>query len=712
MNKNFNSMTVTGNVTAVDPKNASMTLQLLTGDSIEVTISKTTWYEILRNVGDENRDRVPEPDNGEVEQFINKRDVAKDQAMWDKQRELIKYIRPGVMVSIRGIHSQNDGTSSFSARRVVLMHSMPGSYGWEQTHWWLQQISTLFEQWNDVLFDRRRELTENDFSYLYRTNLDLFGGSTANDIQECATMSRFLYGLSSSYLLTGNDRAFSAAKACSKYLINAFSILSHDHMYCFWKFGRKQDGKSTRDIISSQNADDLGTYALYEQIYALAGLTQYYRITQDANILFYITQTINSFEKFFRDKPRKDDLCFTGQGGFFSHIDPVTMRPDSNSLGGNKMRKNWNSIGDHIPAYMVNLLLALDPLPKTEGGGNESWKNLLDFCHDIFDHCVDDILKHFPPKDDSKFVNERFDKDWNPDYTWGWQQNRGIVGHNLKISWNLTRCGHYYTYLAEKARLERSADAKKYSDKASECYEMARKLGRNMAEVGVDLVRGGIFDALERNPTNGMPTEFAWETTKDFWQQEQAILAYYIMSGINENHEDDPDRKRFLELARSCTAFWNLYFVDQEHRKIYFRTTESGAPVVQDGFGIQGGHAIAGYHSFELNYLAHLYIRTYVPQKGGDNSFCLTFRPCRNEGIKSLNVLPDFFRPGDIKIMGVKINGVPHIVEDPHRFQIDIGGIGEDAEVEVEFLAIRNNARSEKDIMQERTTIADINLSR
>ena len=25
------------------------------------------------------------------------------------------------------------------------------------------------------------------------------------------------------------------------------------------------------------------------------------------------------------------------------------------------------------------------------------------------------------------------------DQTWGWQQNRAIVGHNLKIAWNLTR---------------------------------------------------------------------------------------------------------------------------------------------------------------------------------------------------------------------------------------------------------------------------------
>lgn len=705
MEKQYGSLTVTGMVVSVNASKAMLRIALLSGDSFDVSVSRTTWYEVLRNVGDESRDRVPEPTLAVVEGQIGKRDDAPDQSIWDAKRSLIKYIRPGVMVSIRGVSSQNGENFSFSARRVVLMDSQENQYGWEQTHWWLQQIHTLFEQWTDVLFEDKRELTENDFAYFYRTNLDLLGGRTADDIQECATMSRFLYGLSSSYLLTGNDRAYSAASACAKYLINAFSTLTHDHMYCFWKFGRKHDHKSTKDIISSQNGDDLGSYALYEQIYALAGLTQYYRITQDTNILFYITRTINAFEKFFLDEKREGDPCFTGKGGYFSHIDPVTMRPDADSLGKNRMRKNWNSIGDHIPAYMVNLLLAIDPLPKSSDGTG-AWGRLLTLCRKILDDCVENILKHFPPEDGSKFVNERFFADWTPDHEWGWQMDRGIVGHNLKISWNLTRCGHYYMYLANKADMDGGAEAKKYRDRADRCYTTARMLGHNMAEVGVDLIRGGIYDALERHPSNGMPTEFAWETTKDFWQQEQAILAYYIMAGIDPKASESP---RFLELARYCTAFWNLYFVDQENRKIYFRTTESGVPVVQDGYGIQGGHAIAGYHSFELNYLAHIYIRTYVPAGNGDDTFCMTFRPKCGNGIKTLNVLPDFFRPGDLKILGVKINGMPHEVQDPHRFQIDISDLEGEAEVEVEFFPI-HRGHGESAIQQERSGINDLNF--
>jgi hypothetical protein len=700
----YTGMTVTGTVREVEPAAARMRLELLSKEAIWVSVSKTTWYEVLRNVGDEVRDRVSEPSDASVEAAIGKRSSSGDPAMWDAKRSLMKYARPGTMVSLRGVASLQDGEFSLGARKVSLMHSEPGRHGWEQTHWWLQQINTLFEQWMDVLFDDRREVTENDFASFYRTNLDLFGGKTGDDVQECATMSRFLYGLSSSYLMTGNDRALSAARACAKYMVNAFSVLSHDRMYCFWKFGRKHDRGSTKEIIGSLNPDDLGSYALYEQIYALAGLTQYYRITQDTTILSFITRTIASFEKFFLDEKREGDPCFTGKGGYFSHIDPATMRPDSDSLGSNKMRKNWNSIGDHIPAYMVNLLLAIDPIPRA---GNEgAWSELLRLCRKILDECVDNILEHFPPRDGSLFVNERFHADWSPDHEWGWQQNRGIVGHNLKISWNLTRCGHYYASLAE--RFERDGNresADRYRARLKRCYELATTLGRNMDKCGVDQIRGGIFDALERNPADGKPTEFTWESTKDFWQQEQAILAYYLMSGLETSDSD-----RFLELARHCTAFWNLYFVDQENRKIYFRTTESGAPVVQDGYGIQAGHAIAGYHSFELNYLAHFYIRTYAPSpKGEDESFCVTFCPNGDSGIKSLNVLPDFFRPGDVKIIAIRFNGQERPVDDPHRFQIDISGIAAGAEVEVEFFPIhRDKDGTVEDILRERHGIANL----
>ncbi len=131
---------------------------------------------------------------------------------------------------------------------------------------------------------------------------------------------------------------------------------------------------------------------------------------------------------------------------------------------------------------------------------------------------------------------ERFHADWTPDLTYRWQQNRAVVGHNLKIAWNLTRCAYYFQTRAKRLRDEGKAQqADGYVKRSERCLEVAQRLADRMGEVGLDKIRGGIFDCVERNPNGGMPTQFAWGATKDFWQQEQGILAYLILYGATGN---------------------------------------------------------------------------------------------------------------------------------------------------------------------------------
>ena len=59
-----------------------------------------------------------------------------------------------------------------------------------------------------------------------------------------------------------------------------------------------------------------------------------------------------------------------------------------------------------------------------------------------------------------------------------------------------------------------------------------------------------------------MPTQFAWGATKDFWQQEQGILAYLILHGATGN-------PHYLRLARESSAFWNLFFLDLERPGLF-----------------------------------------------------------------------------------------------------------------------------------------------
>ena len=75
-------------------------------------------------------------------------------------------------------------------------------------------------------------------------------------------------------------------------------------------------------------------------------------------------------------------------------------------------------------------------------------------------------------------MNERFHEDWSPDHSYKWQHNRAVVGHNLKIAWNLMRIN---------------------SVRPSEKYvELARKIAEIMPPIGSDRQRGGWYDVMER----------------------------------------------------------------------------------------------------------------------------------------------------------------------------------------------------------------------
>lgn len=639
LNSFYQTVTVAGTVIAIDVPSLSFTIQARSGDVFQAYVGASTYYQVLTNLDILGRDRVEDP--------VGVRNT--DEVEFNLQ----KYLVSGRAVFVTGIYHQNRTDQRYEARTVYLLHSDPKRYLFEETHWWPTQAIQMADRLLDHLFDARRNYSLDDFSKFYRTNLNILGQPVNDTVQECAVLSRLLYDLSSVYLMTGAERYFMAARAAMQYLREAFRSLSHDGRRCFWAYGRRRNVEGERGeslIFASQGPDDWGTIPLYEQIYALAGLTQYYRITLDWEVLEDIRRTINSFQDFFLDSPEATAKGFSGMGGYYSHLDPVTMRPDSPALGENQSRKNWNSVGDHIPAYLVNLILTLDPLP--EGEARSMLADLYRTCLSILNETSSLICEKFPDPN-SDYVIERFYSDWNPDLSYRWQQNRAVVGHDLKIAWNMTRCAFYYQTLAKRARDSgRTQDADGYDVRANTCLSVARRLADRMAEVGLDKIRGGIFDCVERYPNGGMPTQFAWGATKDFWQQEQGILAYLILHGATAHN------RTYLQLARECSAFWNLFFLDRERQGYFFRVTENGLPIIEGQYGMKSSHAI-GYHAFELAYLAHVYTRAFVAAGGGsDNSFCLYFKIVPSPDQTTINCLPDFMPPGSLEITRIRANGV------------------------------------------------------
>jgi hypothetical protein len=137
-------------------------------------------------------------------------------------RQLIKtFVRLDRLVVVEGIYQKQGADARFSARFVHILQDQTGQFLFEQTHWWLTQISRLADRWLDELFGAKQTFIINDLA-LYRTNLNITGAPTDDNIQECATLSRLIYGLSSAYLLTGMSRYLSAAAAAVEYQRSLF----------------------------------------------------------------------------------------------------------------------------------------------------------------------------------------------------------------------------------------------------------------------------------------------------------------------------------------------------------------------------------------------------------------------------------------------------------------------------------------------------------
>ncbi|HLI52259.1 MAG TPA: AGE family epimerase/isomerase, partial [Thermomicrobiaceae bacterium] len=363
--------------------------------------------------------------------------------------------------------------------------------------------------------------------------------------------------------------------------------------------------------------------------YALAGPMQTYRATGDPRILQDAEKTIELFDRFYLDRDK---------GGYFSHIDPITLNPRAESLGPNRARKNWNSVGDHAPAYLINLYLATGA----------------DRYADFLAYTADTIAKYFPDYEHSPFVQERFYEDWSHDTTYGWQQNRAVVGHNLKIAWNLMRINHI---------------------RPSDTYvNLARKIAEVMPAAGSDQQRGGWYDVVERIMEPGEEHHrFVWHDRKAWWQQEQAILAYLILHGSLGDAE-------YLRQAREAAGFYNAWFLDHDDGGVYFNVLANGLPYLQGTERFKGSHSMSGYHSMELCYLAAVYTNLLITRQ----PMTFYFKPQPKafpRGI--LRVAPDLLPPGSIRIEGVRIDGEDYDNFDASELTVKLPDVDRAVKVEV-----------------------------
>ncbi|MEU3252077.1 AGE family epimerase/isomerase [Streptomyces sp. NPDC006997] len=612
------SDTLAGYVTYHSPVQNRFGLRTSDGREFTVHLARNVVSRVVRNLGDPYRDTT-----GQTRDMLG------------AGRFLFAY----------GIFYEWEGGSRFEAKEITFPEESRGQYVFEHPKWWVRQATAIAD------FYLRGQFPDGKYDWRgYRTNLTLDGAhlpefAGQNVRQETDTISRLVYGLATAYLLTGEDRFLDAAESGTEYLRQYMRVDDKQDGIVYWYHGMDITPTGRRKVYASEFGDDIDAIPMYEQIYALAGPTQTYRVTGDPRILNDIDRTVALFERYFRDEER---------GGFFSHIDPINLSPCDDALGRNRSRKNWNSIGDHAPAYLINAYLAT---------GREDFAALLE-------ETADTIVARFPDEPNSPFVQERFHEDWTPDRTWGWQQDRAVVGHNLKIAWNLTR-------------IRALADKPEYA-------ETARRIGEIMPAVGSDQLRGGWYDVVERrpDPDSGIH-RMVWHDRKAWWQQEQAILAYLILAGTSH----DPDS---LRLAREAAAFYNAFFLDHQDGGVYFNVLADGNPYLVGTERFKGSHSMAGYHALELCYLAAAYTGLLISHE----PLSLYFRPRPGDlPDRELRVAPDLLPRGTVELTRVWVDGRPHHHFDAKELTVRLPESDGPVRVRVELepVQMRLRVRSEFD---------------
>jgi mannose/cellobiose epimerase-like protein (N-acyl-D-glucosamine 2-epimerase family)/anti-anti-sigma regulatory factor len=574
------SDTITGYVTAtVDSSAGTFGLKTSDGREFQVKLTDVTYAEVIRNPSE------PFQAPGAPIQSL---------------------LTPGRFLFAYGVFYPEGGDYTFEAKRLVLAGRTENEWRFESPDWWITQIRHLAEfylkaQFPDGVIDYRN----------YRTQVTLEGVKVPSTRQETDTISRMVYGFATAYLLTGEDRYLQAAEKGTEYLREQMQGIDKDEEIVYWYHAADMQGDHKRNILASEFVDDLDAIPAYEQIYALAGPVQTYRVTGDPRILRDAEMTVNMFDRYFLDKDRE---------GYFSHLNPVTWDPRDESLGHNRARKNWNSVGDHTPAYLINLWLAT---------ADARYADMLAYCSDL-------IVTHFPDYEHSPFVNEKFFEDWTHDHESPLQKNWANVGHNLKIAWNLMRVHHLHP--------------------DDRYVELARKIAAVVPDVGRDKQRGGWYDIVARELAPGQEFHrLIWHDRKAWWQQEQGILAYLILAGSLQEPTDL--QEQYLRMARESSAFYNAWFTDNDSGGVYFNVLASGLPYVLGNERFKGNHSMSGYHSFELCYLAAVYTNLLLTKQPMD----FYFKP-KPGALKDniLRVAPDLLPPGSIRIEAVWINGNPY----------------------------------------------------
>ena len=360
-----------------------------------------------------------------------------------------------------------------------------------------------------------------------------------------------------------------------------------------------------------------GDKTVFYQHYALLGIIAYYEATRDSLALSWLMQGYQHLEQYYWDT----------RPAFHGYYDKTNY---NNQIASDK---SFNATVDAITTHLLYLYLMTK---------DQTYKDRLqEMAEEIKQHLVASM-----PQQAIGFV-EMFDSDWN----WNNSVTMTIMGHVLKTGWCLARINQLFP--------------------DTSYISAAKYLIDEVWQNGYDHEFGGPYKDFNRVTGEMLLLGGLQDTTKAWWQMEQAIVAGFEMYDITRE-------SWYLQMADETIKFFMKYFVDHQYGEIYSDRTRYGGFAWNEAKGNSGK---AGYHSIETGYYTYLYgnlFYTYQPVV-----LNYDFEPIQSD--REILLSPLAINDSNLVVINVLLDGQTYSNYDPLNRILNLpAGIGGHFEVTYE----------------------------
>lgn len=383
-------------------------------------------------------------------------------------------------------------------------------HAYEPSHPWLTDPTSIYSHIDSlaVFWEGTFNHHTGAFYTEIKRNGDIETKWGTADYATTLTQSRNAYAMVRCFMMNGDTTYLSIAGKALRFMRNH----AWDELRGGWYTVVKMDG-------TVPYPNDKKT--IFQNLYALLGLTAYWECTRDPDVKNWIDETFDILEE------KMWDSLFEG---YFEYANANWTYPKD---------KSFNGIMDAITTHLV-ILSAHDP----NGRYMERWKELAELTLDILMPTI---------SDDTPFFKEYFSSSWGNGSTDPGREEWGNSGHMNKTAWCLTRL----------YRL----------DPKEEYLQAAEVITGNMYSFAFDKEYGGMWGAFNR--TSNEPN---WNWNKSWWEQQQAIMAglqLYNLTG----------KDFYLQMADSTLHFYTRFLVDHEYGGVFHEVSSNGQSIVNDGKG-------------------------------------------------------------------------------------------------------------------------------